>query len=34
MQMIALALIVAAATGLAVWRGVALFKYGFRKRNL
>jgi len=34
MKAIELALVLVAAAGLVIWRGVALYRYGFRKRNL
>ncbi len=34
MASIALALIIAAAVGLTVWRGVAVFRYGLHKKDL
>jgi hypothetical protein len=34
MQAIASALVIAAAIALVLWRGIALFNYGLRKKNL
>jgi hypothetical protein len=34
MQTLELALVVAAAAGLALWRGIAMYRQTFRRRNL
>jgi hypothetical protein len=34
MGSLVLALIVTAAVGLIIWRGIALYRYGLRKKNL
>jgi hypothetical protein len=34
MKTLELALVIAAAVALALWRGVAMFNYAFRKKNL
>ena len=34
MKAIELALVVVGAAGLAVWRGVSIYRYAFRKKNL
>ena len=34
MRLLALALVIVAGAGFAIWRAVAIYNYGFHKRNL
>ena len=34
MKIIEFAFVVAAAAGVAIWRGVAVYRYGFHKKDL